>query len=194
MYEAEIGLYREDLNQMEKNNVDMKGCICTMVAYDKRDGTMVIDEALNKLKEKALGFFGYEKFLRMITIEKNNYCNFYDRNTKKCKVHNFKPLICFTYPFTIENTVDSVGISIQPKCKFIQEKIKEYGSFEEYRNYIELIPSFYQYTIAVLLYLKSKKRVILKDRHPLPNKEGYDKMIRYIQTKAQEIVKKRKLN
>lgn len=163
----EIGIYKEDYELLEDNNGDLNGYVIAKNPNEYNLIKTLIEDDVEisefvKFKEKVMGLLGYVKNLNIIEKNGRLQCYYYDEINRKCKIHENKPIVCYTFPIRITNSWDKVGLQFCEDCNYIKTMIKEY-SYEGYYNQCNEMKSFWEYNIAVILFLKYKNRTEVKD-------------------------------
>jgi Fe-S-cluster containining protein len=161
----DIGLYKEDIEVLKENNVDMKGILFkpSKLQYKVVSQVLNLDisyELFSEIKRDVERTVGYEGDLRMEMDKKEGRvrCYYYDVKEKRCKIHQYKPLVCETFPIRVQNNEKRVGILFCEDCKFIEEKCGELG-VEGFNEKMMSYYSYWEYILAIMLFFWAKKRV-----------------------------------
>lgn len=158
----EIGIYKEDYELLEDNNVDLNGYVVVKNSneYDYFKNIMKHKLSFPELiafKEKVLSVLGYVKNLNIIEKKGKFQCYYYDEIKRKCKIHKYKPIVCYTFPIRITNSWNKVGLQFCEDCFYMKDMIKEH-TYEGYHDKCNAMQSFWEYNISVILFLKYKDR------------------------------------
>lgn len=111
-------------------------CIANRIPVTEKDllrmqeNGIEFDQALEEMSPVLIPSNNVEdSFVKAYILRKKpfvNECVFLNEE-KKCKIHEFKPLACCTYPFAVRIRENKIIILIHPRsvCKFIQFDVSE---------------------------------------------------------------------
>ena len=185
-YYKNVGIYNEDYELLAESNLDLLGYVVHrgwnnfdhILVYLQRLGLTEIIKKFEKISKEDLlkvirlnlEILGYKFDLEFIKFEDSKYkCYYYDENNKSCKIHQYKPIVCLTYPFRVVNELNFVGIAFADDCNFLKAKYTA-SSFEDYLKETFKLKSFWEYQIVAMLFLLRKgqicihNNVIMRDR------------------------------
>lgn len=160
---ADIPIYKEDIMILKANKIDLKG-ICTVNkgAFDDLKATTIrhlTDEEIYAWKQELNRAFGYEKTLKLRDIGSDKYpCYYFDIENNKCSIHQFKPIICYTFPYRVMNDSAGAGIGFIETCKALENL-----PYIQWQYLSLLRKSYHFYNLAITLFLMSKKRMKISE-------------------------------
>jgi len=171
----EIGIYSEDISLLKDNDQDLKGFELTYrddifnFVNSTFFNNLLTKNIFLKIQAQFVRLLGYETNLKIIFKKGRYQCYYFNEKKNECKINEYKPLVCYTYPFRIQNNLERAGIMTATDCTFVKNNLL-YG-----KNYEEKIfdfKSFFEYYASVILFLEKKERVELVDgvyHHTLKN-------------------------
>lgn len=163
----EIGIYEEDYEILKENNEDLNGYVLVKNPDEYNLMKMFIENELEpsefiEFKKKVMDLLGYVKNLNIIEKNGRFQCYYYNEINHKCKIHKNKPIVCYTFPIRITNSWDKAGLQFCEDCNYIKAMTKEY-TYDGYYDKCNEMISFWEYNIAVILFLKYKNRTETKN-------------------------------
>lgn len=152
-----IMLYEEDINILRKNNIDLSGITSLKENINSKlviHQGMTIEEFIKLLKNA-----GFIKSLKL--IQKQNYlqCFYFDEVNYTCRIHKYKPLICYLFPFVM--AMSRNNIEYDNMCPFTaQLTLHDRIELGQLRSYIA-------YQVAIMLFGLYKGHIVIKDRETI---------------------------
>ena len=150
-------LYKEDIDQLKKNNMDLKGITSIRENINPNiyiSYGMKIDEFI-ELLNKA----GFLRSIKLIKKQNNLQCYYFDKTKQKCTIHKCKPITCYLFPYTM--ALNRFTNNYDDKCPFTAPLSK--------KDRIELsqMKSHTMYQIAIFLFGLDKGHIEIKDRETI---------------------------
>jgi Fe-S-cluster containining protein len=131
-----VGVFEEDIKLLKKNDVDKKGIIIP-----------VVPDFYRLLKEA-----GYKRVLKLVNTDGIKHCYYYNMKKRECRIYPYRPLTCYLFPFLIKNKRSEVFLN----CGWMTNKLKELKDLKILDEQIESFESYYEFQIAVILFLLRK--------------------------------------
>lgn len=141
--ETYAGIYKEDLDILQKNHIDDSGYIIPKNKY-----------SLDEINKK-----GYSRILKIIKETNKTQCYYFDSNKKICKIYEFRPIVCYLFPFKIQNG----KIMLFKNCDWVLNNAKGSINFNEFKTSLFALKSSLEFMTSTALFLK-KKKVIIFDK------------------------------
>lgn len=134
-----IQIFKEDYELLKNGDGDLNGYIIDNDIY------------IPVFTEIQWNFdYGY---LDIIKKQDNFQCYYFDENRLECKIHKYRPLICFTYPFRFFKNINGLNIIIFDYCSFIKNN-SENDTLKKFKEKIIKLYSYWEFWIALSLFLK----------------------------------------
>jgi len=148
-----------------------QGC-CRFNAPDSPWVPCLIEEDIQGLLDKKIppALLSLNKRIRPLPNPKGEgfVCAFFDINTNKCKVYDFRPFECQLYPFLINLRGKKVILTVDLNCPYAKEKINS--------------PEFKEYSDYLIAYLNNPKQIqLLKDNPQIL--QAYEEVAEIIELK-----------
>ncbi len=162
----DFDIYSEDIELIRKVDKDLAGIdnFSNKAMFFKDPEVMksqdvFTNEEIEKIKVNMMKMLGYEKNMKIIQINGKYQCYYYDQKTQSCTIHDYKPLVCYTFPYRIVNNETKAGLMYCGDCNF-NDKNYTHKSFHEKALFLT---TYYEYLLAVSLFLRYKERIIIKE-------------------------------
>ena len=206
----EFGIYEEDYNLLKEKDLDVSGFIIYRgdehLDIFKKFGNLrgnlqeigsYVDkmnkEDFIKIRKELYISLGYRFDLKIIKINDDKYhCYYYDIISNSCKIHPFKPLICYTYPFRVSNSPDQIGILIADDCNHNIERISN-SSYDGFQDYITKRKTYWEYLLSTMVFFRKKGRIKMYKRKYIQNLEKFEKIAEVIHSIKEDIEKREAL-
>ena len=134
-----IQIFKEDYELLKNGEGDLNGYIIKNNIYSSANTE--IQQNLD---------YGY---LDIIKKQDNFQCYYYDEKRLECKIHKYRPLICFTYPFRFIKRDNGIDLIIFDSCAFIKNNV-ENNTLKKFAEKIIKRYSYWEFWIALSLFLK----------------------------------------
>ena len=142
-----LQIYKEDYELLKIANGDLKGYIKhnhfhTDIKTDSRSSNLFNYPIITENQ----GSLDYG-FIDVLKREDKFQCYYFDENRRECKIHSYRPLICFLHPFRFIKDQKELNILMFNYCSFIKDKI-------DLKRKIINTYSYWEFWMASSLFLK----------------------------------------
>ncbi len=142
-----LQIYKEDYEVLKIANRDLNGYI----KHNHFNTNVKSDYTSSNLfnyptETENQGNMDYG-FIDVLKREDKYQCYYFDENRGECKIHKYKPLVCFLFPFRFIKNQKELNIMIFKNCSFFNDKI---DLIEKIINTY----SYWEFWIALSLFLK----------------------------------------
>ncbi len=124
-------LIREELKKLSSElNFSCEGCKSNCCEGPPED-LPLLKEDFKLLKENNCDLSGInvkfenEKYqFARLRRGPENLCYYFDMRSKRCKIHNYKPIICLSFPFTCDLSKIELKLFLNYACEWVRAKEK----------------------------------------------------------------------
>jgi len=142
-----LQIYKEDYDLLKNANGDTNGYIKHHHLNTKIKSDYSSSILFNyPLTSENQGNIDYG-FIDVLKRNDNYQCYYFDENRGECRIHKYKPLVCFSFPFRFMKNQKELKIMIIKDCSFFKDKI---APIKKIINTY----SYWEFWIAVSLFLK----------------------------------------
>lgn len=146
-------IYKEDYELLKNADGDLNGYII----HDDFNINLKTDYNFSNLfnyptKPEIQGNLDYG-FIDVVKREDKYLCYYFDENRRECKIHRYRPLVCFLYPFRFRKHQKDLHILIYDYCIFIKNKI-EANKNERFKKKLINQYSYWEFWIALSIFLE----------------------------------------
>ncbi len=134
-----IQIFTEDFELLKKDDGDLNGYIIS------NDISIPVFSEIHWNID-----YGYLDIIKKKDIFQ---CYYFDENRLECKIHKYRPLTCFTYPFRFFKNINGLNIMMFDSCAFINDNLEKDTPKKFYEKIIKLY-SYWEFWIALSLFLK----------------------------------------